>query len=179
MQNPGARDPDTEVFIPQYKLPVLVYYRPHMYEFLDFLKENFELILFTNSEKVYTDLLLQKIDPENKYFEHKLYQTASYLLDKPDEDIYEYIKDIQRFQGIRDMKKSLLADARPMNYIMSPDNVFMMEEYNAEFDHDEFKDNYLLMAMEELKEFIGAEDLRKVSMGGVSIKDVLRNSKLI
>ena len=48
--------------------------RPYLHECLERLSRNFQLVLFTAAESVYADAILDKIDPENKYFDARLYR---------------------------------------------------------------------------------------------------------
>ena len=48
--------------------------RPYCNEFLEFASKNFNVILFTAGHKFYADAVISKIDPENKYFNLKLYR---------------------------------------------------------------------------------------------------------
>lgn len=54
-----------------------VYLRPGLYDFLDALSENFELVLFNNSSKAFTDAVVRVIlenSPHDRknYFSHVL-----------------------------------------------------------------------------------------------------------
>ena len=55
------------------------------------------------------------------------------------------IKDITRFKNTRDMKKSILLDPNPLNFMLSPENGLPFVGYNAEM-HTELadKDEYLI-----------------------------------
>ena len=71
MANPAERDPDHELFIKDYRLPILFYKRPHMDDFLDYLKKNensIETILYTSSIPDYANLVLDVVDPEREIF---------------------------------------------------------------------------------------------------------------
>jgi TFIIF-interacting CTD phosphatase-like protein len=45
-----------------------VFLRPFLTEMLNALAPVFDICVFTASEKVYANSILDKIDPENKYF---------------------------------------------------------------------------------------------------------------
>ena len=71
MANPAAKDPEHEFFIDELRQPVLVYLRDHMDEFLDYLRESrpfVETILYTSSKPIYTDRVLDIIDPAREVF---------------------------------------------------------------------------------------------------------------
>lgn len=64
------------------------------------------------------------------------------------------IKDIGRFKN-RDIKRSMLIDPKPVNFLLTPDSGLPCIEYNAEFvlPNNE-KDSYLLSLIEEIKEYV-------------------------
>lgn len=68
-----------------------MYFRDNMHEFLDFLKNNKDIvepIIYTSGLPEYTNMLLSLIDPKNEIFQIKLYQPACYIFEKKDEDIF-------------------------------------------------------------------------------------------
>ena len=97
MTNSATRDPDEEMFLKEERMNVWYYERRHMKEFLQYIDQNFEPILFTQGTKKYTDFVAQKYDPEGKIFRHRLYRNSCYVIDKEDEDLKEFIKDIAQF----------------------------------------------------------------------------------
>jgi TFIIF-interacting CTD phosphatase-like protein len=70
------------------------------------------------------------------------------------------IKDISRFKN-RDMKRTVLLDPKPVNFILSPDNGVPVMEYNAEIELPSYKDDpYIGSLIEELKSLAKQEDVR-------------------
>lgn len=70
------------------------------------------------------------------------------------------IKDISRFKN-RDLKKSILIDPKPLNFLLTPENGLPCIEYNAELDFAGFnEDPYLLTLREELKKLVKMDDVR-------------------
>jgi TFIIF-interacting CTD phosphatase-like protein len=72
MANPASKDPEFEFFLQETKQPVLVYLRDNMNEFLDYLKasreDGLETVLYTTGQKIYTDKLLEIVDPKREVF---------------------------------------------------------------------------------------------------------------
>lgn len=66
--------------------------------------KHFEVIVFTASNKQYADAILNYIDPENIYFQHRLYREHCI----PTADGV-YIKDLRIFQN-RDLKDIIIVD---------------------------------------------------------------------
>lgn len=180
MANPANIDPEEQMFDPSQGLKglnVWYYPRPHLDEFLNYCSKNFEPILYTRGEKKYADFVLEKIDPMRTTFRHRLYQNACYHLQKNDEDLNEFIKDVTQFD--RDPSQVLLLDSSPLNFILNPDNVIPCIPYMAEKTYESSEDTFLLALMEELSEFKKEEDVRVMSKEKFDVQQTLKNSKLI
>ena len=61
-------------------------------------------MVFTASHKWYADVILDHIDPENKYFQHRLYREHCI---KSSDSVY--IKDLRIFRN-RDLKDIIIVD---------------------------------------------------------------------
>lgn len=166
--NPTGKDPEHQFFMEEIRQPVLVYMRDHWEEFMQFLKENedyFDVVLYTSGLQQYTNHLMKLIDPNREVFKHFLYQNACYIFEVKDENLLFLIKDISRFRN-RNIKRSMLLDPKPSNYMMTPENCLPVFEYNAEGIKREDegtvdgKDPYLLSLIEELDEIKDLEDIR-------------------
>lgn len=147
---------------------------------MEYLKENsdwIDPIVFTTSQKTYTDELLKILDPNKELFQTLLYTNACYLFEIKEENIIYMIKDISRFRN-RDIRRSVLLDPRPINYMMTPENCIPCSEYNAEFDTQN-SDSTLLLMMDELEEIKDLEDVRPFLKEKYNIRQILKNSKLI
>ena len=157
MASPASKDPEHEIFLPETRQPVLIYMRDHYDEFLKYLKsarsEGVETILYTTGQPFYIDKLLAIIDPDSEVFQHKLYQNACYAFEKEDEDVNFLVKDISRFNN-RDIRRSVLIDPKPLNFLLNPENGYPIVPYNAEYANPSGmdKDEYLIAVIEDLKE---------------------------
>ena len=100
------------------------------------------------------------IDPEAKIFDHVLTQNACYRLQKEDEDVDHFIKDISRFKNRR-MERSVLMDPDTLNFAMTPENGLPILPYKGE-NHTESdeKDKYLLNVIDEIEELRKLPDVR-------------------
>jgi len=55
--------------------------RPHMQQFLERAAELFEVVVFTASQKVYAERLLNILDPERKLIRHRIYRDSCVFVD--------------------------------------------------------------------------------------------------
>ena len=136
--------------------------------------------MYSTGQKYYVDKLLDILDPKKEVFSYVLYQNACYTFEKPDEDINLLIKDISRFQN-RDLKRSILLDPRPINFIMTPENGYPVVPYSAEFQNlnNGPKDEFLLSLIDELEKLKKVDDVRPYLDEQFKVLQTLKSSKLI
>lgn len=121
--SPKLANYDYSVDFPNLKTNCYVYLRPNFYEFVEYLKEHYNLILYCKGDDVYNDTILKIIDPEGKLFNHKYYgQNHCHLMFNDKEDIIEYLRDINLFSNISLKKKILVEAGSSFSEILSPDN---------------------------------------------------------
>jgi TFIIF-interacting CTD phosphatase-like protein len=94
MTNSATAEPNERMFLEDQKLNIWYYERDGVKEFLEYVSDEFEPILFSNGTKEYVDFVVKQIDPDDKYFRHRLYQNSCYKLEKSNEDLEEFVKDI-------------------------------------------------------------------------------------
>lgn len=58
---------DTSASLPRAPSQVYVRKRPHLDKFLQWIAGRFEVIIFTASQQVYAERLLDLLDPDHKY----------------------------------------------------------------------------------------------------------------
>jgi Dullard-like phosphatase family protein len=102
---------------------VPLFQRPCLFEFLNFAKNNFEVILFTSSCKEYADTILKHIDPDNSIFSHRLYRESCVYLEPG-----IYIKDL-RILANRDLKDVVLIDNNIYSFANQLDNGILVSSF--------------------------------------------------
>lgn len=108
---------------------ILVYYRPFLREFLDYVSPKWEIGIFTSSSSIYANAILQRIDPDNKYFDFRLFKSACYR------DCNNHlVKDLDLL-GNRPLKDTVLVDNSLDAVIYQLDNCVPVLSYYG--DHND------------------------------------------
>lgn len=139
---------------------VYVRKRPYVDYFLQTVSKEFEVLIFTASQQVYADKLLDRLDPDLNMITSRLFREACLGV------FGNYIKDLSVLN--RDLAKTVLVDNSPYAYGYQVDNGIPIESW---FDDD--NDTELLKLIGFLRRLQGAKDVRPV------IRDHFKTFKLI
>lgn len=146
--------PDADVRFPvffggiQYNVHVRL--RPHLSGFLQRISRHFEVIVFTASQKVYANELLNRIDPQGQYIRHRLYRESCLAVEG------NYLKDLNVLTGCtRSLEQMALVDNSPHAFGYQIDNGIPIESW-----FDDRTDTELLKLEAFLMTLVGCDDVR-------------------
>ena len=126
---------------------VAVRTRPHLHTFLNRVAELFEVVVFTASQQIYAEQLLDIIDPGQKCIKHRVYRDSCVLWEG------NYLKDLTVLG--RDLAHTLIVDNSPQAFGFQLANGVPIESW---YDDDE--DTELLKLIPFLEEVAAATDVR-------------------
>lgn len=89
---------------------VYVKQRPYLHTFLERVAEMFEIVVFTASQSIYAEQLLDILDPDGKFFSHRAYRESCIFSDG------SYTKDLTVL-GI-DLAKVAIIDNSPQVFTL-------------------------------------------------------------
>jgi Dullard-like phosphatase family protein len=88
--------------------------RPGVVPFLEMVGQYYEMIVFTAATQDYGDLLIDNIEENNLYFEHRFYRQHTVIIGN------DFVKDLRRIG--RPLDKIIIVDNMPQNFRLQKEN---------------------------------------------------------
>ncbi|CCI45373.1 unnamed protein product [Albugo candida] len=138
-----------DVFFNGTNYNVNVSLRPHMHCFLKRVTKQFELVVFTASQRVYAEKLLDLLDPNRDLIKYRLYREDCLEVDG------NFLKDLNVLG--RDLARVVLVDNSPHAFGYQVNNGVPIESW-----FDDEQDRELLHLLPFLESLVDVEDVRLV-----------------
>ena len=139
--------------------------RPFTKECLEMVNKYFEVIVFTASHKWYADVILDYIDPEKKYIQHRLYREHCI----PTKDNV-YIKDLRVFKN-RDLKDLIIVDNAVYSFGAQLANGIPITPFK-----DDKEDTEFLCLMNYLENIKDLDDMRVANRQAFKMEHIYKFS---
>ena len=102
--------------------------RPGVTEFLEEVGKYYELIIFTIATQEYADLLIDAVEEDKIYFDHRLYREHAIIIDN------EFVKDLTRIG--RPLDKIIIIDDKPQHFKLQKENGIIIKPFWGEDNYD-------------------------------------------
>ena len=102
--------------------------RPGVIPFLEKVGKYYELIVFTAATQDYGDLLIDAIEENNVYFEHRFYRQHTIIIGN------DFVKDLNRIG--RPLDKIIIVDNMPQNFRLQKENGINIKAFWGEDSDD-------------------------------------------
>ena len=107
----------------------ILYLRPYLENFLEVIKDYYEIIPFTSASRDYADIALDLIEKkEKKYFEFRLYREHTTQFGT------KYIKDLAKLG--RDLSKVIIVDNLSQCFKLNKENGILISSFFGEDEND-------------------------------------------
>jgi Dullard-like phosphatase family protein len=130
----------------------ILYLRPNLENFLEVIKDYYEIIPFTSASRDYADIALDLIEKNErkKYFEKRLYREHTTQFGK------KYIKDLSKLG--RDLSKVIIVDNLSQCFKLNTENGILINSFFGEDENDK-----ALIELQKIliKIYYDSDDVRK------------------
>ena len=102
--------------------------RPGIKKFLDEVGKYYELIVFTTATQDYADVLIDAIEENKIYFEHRFYKEHATIID------YDFVKDLSKIG--RPLDKIIIIDNMSQKFRLQKENGIIIKAFWGEDNFD-------------------------------------------
>lgn len=151
-------------------IPIPLILRPYLKEFLDFVSEYFELVVFTASYKSYAEPILDYLEKDKKYFKIRLFREHCIRIHN-----CLYIKDLSIFEGKRKMENIVIVDNSIFSFAKQLNNGILVTSF-----YNDINDSFLSNLCYYLKEYIlPSKDVRKVNESSFGFVELSKKLSIV
>lgn len=165
LEHTSSSDFSFEVHFNNQEHTIHVKQRPHLHEFMHSVAEHFEVVVFTASQKVYAEKLLNVIDPKRNLIKHRIYRESCVIVDG------NYLKDLTVLG--RDLRNTFIVDNSPQAFGFQPNNGIPIESW-----YDDESDTELLKLLPFLHSLADVDDVRPHIASKFRLKELIDKIQL-
>ena len=155
--------------IEEKNIPLPLIIRPGTTNFLDYAVEEFNLIVFTASDKQYADAIIDYLEKDKKYFKMRLYRDHCLFIEPG-----LYIKDLRIFSDFQKMEDIIILDNSLFSFANQLNNGILITSFFSDMS-DSFLEN-VKCYLEYIKNEKDIRIMNKESFRLEEIKeDIIRN----
>ena len=144
--------------------------RSHWKEALDLIKNHYNIVVYTASHQSYADAVLNYLDKENKYFQHRLYR--NHCVQCEVDGIKFYVKDLDTLNKFYNLKDVVLIDNSVLSFAYHLNNGIPIVPFTEQKD-----DTQLLMLAYYLVSIAPFDDLTQENKKHINIGHYLSMAK--
>ena len=116
-------------------IPIPLLIRPWTKEFLDYAVQEFDLVIFTASDKQYANEIIDFIEKDKKYFKMRLYRNHCLFIEPG-----LYIKDLRIFSDYKNIEDIIILDNSLFSFANQLNNGILITSFFSDLN-DTFLEN--------------------------------------
>lgn len=134
--------------------------RPHLHTFLKRMARLFDIVVFTASQQIYAEQLLDIVDPNGEYIRHRIYRDSCVVWEG------NYLKDLTVLG--RDLAHTIIVDNSPQAFGFQLENGVPIESW-----YDDDDDIELLRLIPFLEQLALVDDVRPHLCDKFGLRDLV------
>ncbi len=158
---------ETEIEMKKIKIGIRI--RPYLKEALQEISKNYVLVVFSHKKKIYSDILINYIDPDNTIFKLRLYRENCIKIETADGEKF-YVKDLRIFESIP-TSRIIIIDKSVISFAFQIDNGIPILPYT-----DSKTDNELKILVSYLNHLSLFDDIKEENRKVFGLENLLNSS---
>lgn len=115
-----------------------MFLRPHIAEMLERVSQYFDICIYTASERVYADSILDQLDPDNLFLSNRLYRESCTLAKLENGAKVVYLKDLRLISSYS-LDEIVIVDNSLLSFALQPENGVPISSFFSDPDDQELR----------------------------------------